>query len=158
MGLRVVAQTQIILLSVDHHGASNNRAKLLVIKQFHLVVRHAPLGVAVRVGCDVAKSAHMTDLVLRGAVVQVQGVPMWPGGLAAVREVGLLVHMEAVLGARLSKVLDVPCNSDGVGVGLLEGHGAGARLLRLSSIARLAIGPDNADRFDRKGGHSFMVS
>ena len=108
MGLRVVAQTQIILLGVDHHGASNNGAKLLVIKQFHLVVRHAPLGVPLRVGDDVAEPAHMADLVLGGAVVQVQGVPVRPGGLAAVGEVGLLVHVEAVLGARLAEVLDVP--------------------------------------------------
>merc|ERR1719270_1669592 len=107
------------------------------------MVRHAPLGVPVRVGYDVTQPANMTDLILRGAVVQVQGVPMRPGGLAAVGEVRLLVHVEAVLGARLAKVLDVPGDGDGVRVGLLQGHDTGAGLLRLSSIARLSIGSDN---------------
>merc|ERR1719500_1836894 len=158
VSLGVVAQTQIILLSVYHHGTSNNGAKLLMLKQFHLVVRHATLGVPIRIGCDVAKPAHVTDLVLRGAMVQVQGVPMRPGGLAAVGEVRLLVHMETVLGARLAKVLDVPADGDSVGAGLLKGHDAGTGLLRLSSIARLAIGPDNTGGFDRKGGHGFIVS
>ena len=77
-----------------------------MFKQLHLVVRHAPLGVTLGVGGDVAQPAHVADLVLGGAVVQVQRVPMRPGGLAAIREVGLLVHMEAVLGARLAEVPD----------------------------------------------------
>ena len=135
VGLRVVAQTQIILLRVNHHGAPNNGAKLLVLEQLHLVVRHASLRVPLRIGGDVAQPAHVTDLVLRSTVVQVQGVPMRPGGLAAVGEVSLLVHMEAVLGARLAKILDVPGNGDCIGVGLLEGHNACAGLFRLSSIA-----------------------
>ena len=122
------------------------------------MVRHAPLGVAVRVSYDIAQSAHMANLVLRGAVVQVQGVPMRPGGLAAVREVGLLVHMEAVLGARLAKVLDVPGDGDGVRIELLERHHAGAGLLRLRSIARLAVWPDNTRRFQRKGGHGLVCN
>merc|ERR1719179_109105 len=83
---------------------------------------------------------------------------MWPGGLAAVGEVGLLVHVEAVLGAWLTQVLDVPGDGDGVGVGLLEGHDAGAGLLRLGSIARLAIGSDNTGGFNREGGHDLFVS
>ena len=99
----------------------------------------------------------MTDLVLRGAVVQVQGVPMGSGRLAAVGEVGLLVHVEAVLGARFAEVLDVPGDSDGVGVGLLQGHHAGAGLLRLGSITRLAVWPDNTRRFNREGGHGLVV-
>ena len=82
---------------------------------------------------------------------------MRPGGLAAVGEVGLLVHVEAVLGARLAQVLDVPGDGDGVGVGLLEGHDAGAGLLRLGSIARLAIGPDNTGCLNRKGGHGCFI-
>ena len=106
--LGVVAQAQVVLLRVDHHGAADDGAVLLVLEQFHLVVRHAALGVAVGVGGDVAEPTHVPDLVLRGAVVQVQGVPVRPGGLAAVGEVGLLVHVEAVLGARLAEVLDVP--------------------------------------------------
>ena len=120
VGLGIVSQTQIVLLGVDHHRATNNRAKLLVFKQFYLVVQHAPLRVSLSVGNDVAQPAHMADLVLGGAVVQVQGVPVRPGGLAAVGEVSLLVHMEAVLGARLAEVLDVPGDGDGVGVVLLE--------------------------------------
>ena len=54
VGPGVVAQTQVVLLGVDHHGASDDGAELLVIEQFHLAVRHAPLGVAVRVSYDVA--------------------------------------------------------------------------------------------------------
>ena len=158
VGLGVVPQTQIILLGVDHHGAPNNGAELLMLKQFHLVVRHAPLRVPLRVGGDVAQPAHVPNLVLRGAMVQAQGVPMRPGGLAAVGEVGLLVHMEAVLGARLAKILDVPGDSDGVSVGLLEGHDACAGLVRLSSITRLAIRPNNARRFQREGAHGLAVS
>ena len=79
---------------------------------------------------------------------------MRPGGLAAVGEVRLLVHMETVLGARLAKILDVPGDSDGVGVGLLEGDDAGAGLLRLGSIARLAIGPNNERRFKTAFGET----
>merc|ERR1719348_1932043 len=153
VGLGIVAQTQIILLGVDHHGPSDHGAELLVFKQLHLVIRHASLRVPLGVGDDVAQPAHVTDLVLRGAVVQVQGIPMRPGGLAAVGEVGLLVDMEAVFGAWLSKVLDVPADGDGVGVGLLQGHDTGARLLRLSSVARLAVGPDNTCSFYRERGH-----
>jgi len=155
--LRVVPQTQIILLRVNHHGAANNGAKLLVLEQLHLVVRHASLGVALRIGGDVAQPAHVTDLVLRSTVVQVQGVPMGPGGLAPVGEVGLLVHMEAVLGARLAKILDVPGNGDCIRVGLLEGHNPCARLFRLSSIAGLAVGPHYAGCFQREGCHGFSV-
>ena len=44
---------------------------------------------------------------------------MRPFGRAAFGEVGLLVHMESVLGARLAEVLYVPGDGDGVGVGLL---------------------------------------
>ena len=82
---------------------------------------------------------------------------MWPGGLAAVGEVRLLVHVEAVLGARLAEVLDVPGDGDGVGVGLLQGHHAGAGLLWLGSIARLAVGPNNTRRFNGEGGHGLVV-
>ena len=66
--------------------------------------------------------------------------------------------MEAMLGARLAEVLDVPGDGDGVSVRLLEGDDTGAGLLRFSSIARLAIGSDNTSGFDRKGGHDFTVS
>ena len=66
--------------------------------------------------------------------------------------------MEAVLGARLAEVLDVPGDGDGVGVGLLEHHHPGAGLLRLGSIARLAVGSDNTSRFQRKGGHGLVCN
>merc|ERR1712045_757601 len=122
------------------------------------MVRHTPLGVPIRISCNVPKTAHMTNLILRSAVVQVQRVPVRSRGLAAVGKVGLLVDMETMLGARLAEVLDVPGDGDGVGVGLLKGYDTGARFLRFSSIARLAIGSDNTSGFDRKGGHDFIVS
>ena len=91
-------------------------------------------------------------------MVQVQGVPVRPRGLAAVGKVGLLVDMKTMLGARLAEVLDVPGDGDGVGVGLLEGHDTSAGLLWFRSIAGFAIGSDDTGGFDRKGGHDFIVS
>ena len=80
---------------------------------------------------------------------------MRPGRLAAIGKIGFFVDVEAVLRAGLAQVLDVPGDGDRVGVGLLQGHNAGAGLLRLCPITRLAIRPHDARGFQRERGHGF---